>query len=149
MKLKTFALLCACTATPAFAQDDYIRNAKEIVDKTDWKAMETVTVTLGEHYYEPTDLKLKAGKAYKLVLKNLGEKDHYYTAGEFFRSVAWRKAMVHGQAEFKAPYFTAVEVLKGGQLELYFVPVGKGRFNVICTIDDHREKGMEGTITVE
>lgn len=129
---------------------DYVVNAKEHVDKADWKNQQVVTVTLEEHSYTPQDLKFQVGKAYKLEIKNVGEKDHYYTAPEFFKAVAWRKAMVNKQAEIKAPYFSAVEVLKkGGQLDLYFVPVNKGTFKVICTIDDHREKGMEGTITVE
>lgn len=81
-------------------------------------------------------------------MKNVGEKDHYYTELEFFKSVAWRKTMVNKQAEIKAPYFAAVEVYKYGQLDLYFVPVKTGSFKVYCTIDDHREKGMEGRITV-
>jgi plastocyanin len=29
------------------------------------------------------------------------------------------------------------------------VPVKKGAYTVYCTIDDHREKGMEGKIIVE
>jgi uncharacterized cupredoxin-like copper-binding protein len=58
--------------------------------------------------------------------------------------------MVNQQAEIKAPYFSALEILKkGGQIDLYFVPVNKGNYAVYCTIDDHREKGMEGAITVE
>lgn len=134
----------------AGAQDAYIRNAQDYVGKADWNATETVTITMTEHHYEPTDLKLKVGKPYKLELKNKGTKDHYYTAPEFFRGVAWRKAMVNGQAEIKAPYFTAFEVLKnGGQLDLYFVPVSKGSYPVYCTIEDHRQQGMEGSIAIE
>lgn len=143
------ALLLAFTGA-ANAADDYISNAKEHVDRADWTKTETVTVTMTEHDYAPRDLVFKAGKAYKLELKNAGDKDHYFTAPEFFRNVAWRKAMVNKQAEIKAPYFTAVEVLKkGGQLDLYFVPVNKGKYVVYCTIDDHREKGMEGSLAIE
>jgi uncharacterized cupredoxin-like copper-binding protein len=134
----------------AAAQESYIHNAQDYVGKVDWNAMQTVTITLTEHHYEPTDVKFIAGKPYKLELRNKGNKDHYYTAPEFFRSVAWRKAMVNGQAEIKAPYFTAVEVLKdGGQLDLYFVPVTKGSYPVFCTIEGHRAEGMEGSITIE
>ena len=42
-----------------------------------------------------------------------------------------------------------IKVKKGGTVELFFVPVKKGSFEVICTIDDHKEKGMVGGITVE
>jgi uncharacterized cupredoxin-like copper-binding protein len=58
--------------------------------------------------------------------------------------------MVNKQAEIKAPYFTAVEVLKkGGQLDLYFVAVKSGKYLVYCTIDDHRENGMETFLSIE
>lgn len=145
--LTVLATLLVGTA-PAFAYD--IANAKEWVDKADWKQMTTIRVNLGEHHYTPEDLRFKAGQAYKLELKNVGEKDHYFTAPEFNKAVAWRKIMVNGQMEAKAPYFTAFEVLKGGgQLDLYFVPVKAGSYEVYCTIDDHREKGMEGKLTIE
>lgn len=143
----SMALLLPLSAS---AQESYIHNAQDYVGKADWNAMETVTITMTEHHYEPTDVKFKVGKPYKLELKNVGDKDHYYTAPLFFRNVAWRKAMVNNQAEIKAPYFTAVEVLKkGGQLDLYFVPVTKGTYPVYCTIEGHRAEGMEGSVTIE
>ena len=127
-----------------------VANADALVKSADWAKAETLTVVMGEHHYTPMDLKLKAGQAYKLELKNQGDKDHYYTAPEFFKNVAWRKAMVNKQAEIKAPYFTAVEVLKkSGQLDLYFVAVNKGTYPVYCTIDGHRQQGMEGSIVIE
>jgi len=151
MKIALFALLGSLVAAPVLAQET-VPNAAEIVKKADWNKMETVTVELTEHEFSPKDLKLKADTPYRLVLKNLGEKDHYYTATEFFKSVAWRKAQTpkpYG-GEIKAPYFTAVEMYKkGGTVELFFVTVKKGSFEVICTIDDHKEKGMSGSITVE
>jgi len=137
-------------ALPARSADDYIVDADRIVKEADWNAMQTVTVEIEEHFYTPDVIRLKAGTPYKLELKNLGEKHHYFTAPEFYRSIATRKAMVNGQAEIKAPYFKAVEILKeGGQIDLYFVPVKTGTYTVYCTIDDHREKGMEGKIIVE
>ena len=138
---------------PATAQrsaDAYVTDADDIVKAADWKKMETVTVTMEEHSYGPQNIVFKAGQPYKLELKNIGDKDHYYTAPEFLRSIATRKAMVNKQAEIKAPYFKAFEVLKkGGQLDVYFVPVVKGQYKVYCTVDDHREKGMDGVLTIE
>jgi uncharacterized cupredoxin-like copper-binding protein len=151
--VKIIALLAALLATfpvASIAQDDYVRNSKEYVDKANWNKAETITITMSEHDYSPRDVVFKAGQAYKVELKNEGEKDHYFTAPEFFRSVAWRKVMVNKQAEIKAPYFTAVEVLKkGGQLDLYFVAVKSGKYLVYCTIDDHRENGMETFLSIE
>lgn len=143
------ALLAGCQSLPG-AAPGYITDGPAIVKAADWDKMQTVTVTIEEHSYEPQQLKLKAGQPYKIVLKNVGEKDHYFTAPDFFRSVAWRKLMVNKNAEVKVDYVVATEVLKKtGQLDLYLVPVKKGSYTVYCTIDDHREKGMEGQIVVE
>lgn len=144
------AMLTAALVSPAAVAQHAVAQPDAIVKSADWQAVQTVTVTIDEHGYTPENLTFAAGRPYKLELKNPSDKDHYFTAPEFFRNVAWRKAMVNGQAEIKAPYFSAVEILKkGGQLDLYFVPVNKGSYPVYCTIDDHREKGMEGAITVE
>lgn len=149
VRIATLAGLIAGLPLSALAAD-YIDNAKDYIDKVDWKAQNVVTVELSEHHFTPEEIRFKAGQAYKVELKNVGEKDHYFTATEFNRAVAWRKIMVNGQAEAKAPYFTAFEVLKkGGQLDLYFVPVKAGTYPVYCTIDDHRDKGMEGQLIIE
>lgn len=139
------AVSVAATASAA----DYVKNYKEIVKGADWKAMKTITVNMTEFEYEVDDLELISGQAYKLELKNTGEKKHYFTAPEFFLNVATRKAQVNGQAEIKADYFTALEVLPGGQLDLYIVAHNKGEYPLYCTIDDHRDQGMEETIVVK
>lgn len=145
----SMVLLGGCQ-TLAPQAPNYVTNAADIVKATDWSKMETVTVTIDEHSYAPHKLVFKAGRPYKLQLKNAGEKDHYFTAPEFYKSIATRKAMVNKYAEIKAPYFDAFEILKtSGQIDLYFVPVVKGTYKSYCTIEDHRAKGMEGTIIVE
>ena len=152
MKIRpTVAIAALAIAAPVLAAD-YVTNASEIVKAANWEKMETVPVELTEHDFQPKDLKLKADQPYRLVIKNRGEKDHYYTATDFFKSVAWRKAQTPRPAggELKAPYFTAVEAYKGGgQVELFLVPVKKGTYEVLCTIEDHKDQGMHGSITVE
>lgn len=111
--------------------------------------METVTVIAKDFAYEPSSLVFKAGQPYRLVMKNTGEKDHYFTAPEFFRAVAARKVQSK-DGEVKAPYFLALEMRpNGGQLEFFFVPVIRGSYPVYCTIDDHRQQGSEGTLVIE
>jgi uncharacterized cupredoxin-like copper-binding protein len=127
---------------------DYVTDYKAIVKAADWKTMKTVTVELDEFSFD-ADLNLVAGQPYKFVLKNVGEKKHYFTAPEFFKNIATRKAQVNGQAEIKADYFTALEILPGGQLDLYFVAHNKGEYPVYCTIDDHRDEGMDETIVIK
>ncbi len=144
-----FPLICV-TGIPTVHAQEYIKNANEIVKKADWESMETITVKLNEHSFEPDELVFEAGKAYKLELINEGEKKHYFTAPEFFRNIATRKVQANKMGEIKAPYFLALEMMaKGGQLDLYFVAVTKGNYPLYCTIDGHRQEGMEGDITIK
>jgi uncharacterized cupredoxin-like copper-binding protein len=141
------ALFFGC-AIQANAAEDYITNAADIVKAADWKQMQTITVTFDEFSYEPENIELRAGQPYKMVLKNRGQKKHYFTAPEFYRAIATRKVQSNKDGEIKAPYFTALELMVGGQLDLYFVPVTVGEYHVFCTIDDHREEGMEGKLVI-
>ena len=75
------------------------------------------------------------------------QEKHYFTAHEFYRAIATRKAESE-QSEVKVPYFTAIEVYPGEEVELYFVPVLPGTFELFCEIEGHADAGMVGTITV-
>ena len=133
-------------------------NASDWVSNADWDARTTIVVDMVEesatHYhFNPEDITLEAGKPYVLKFTNSANnaEKHYFATpdGEpdFFKSIATRKVQTP-DAEYKAPYFTAVELLKGGELEIYFIPVLSGIYNFLCTIPGHAEKGMIGTITV-
>ena len=136
--------------SPSFAGEDYIKYSGELKKKTNWDEMITVTVGLKEFGYVPEKLVFKAGFPYKLELINIGKEKHYFTAPEFYRSIASRKVQANNIGEVKAPYFLAIELLPGGgQLDLYFVPVKKGTYKVFCTRKGHRKNGMEGTIVIE
>jgi len=132
----------------ANAAGDVVEKHSKMVKDADWNAMQTVTIKLTEFSYEGP-LTFESGKTYKLELKNVGEKKHYFTAPEFFKQVATRKAQVNDQAEIKADHFNAFEILPGGQLDFYFVADTKGEFPVYCTIDDHRDEGMDEVIVVK
>lgn len=154
MRMSLISLVAGAILSASFTAGaaEPVADAAAIVKAANWDAMETITVELAEHSFTPQDLKLKAGQPYRLVIKNVGQKDHYYTATEFFKSVAWRKVQTPrpNGGEIKAPYFTAVEAYKnGGSVELFFVTVNKGEFDVICTIEDHKDQGMYGKIVVE
>ena len=150
---KTLLMLLAATAVSVsnFAQaEDYVTNYQEIVKAANWDKMKTVTIELQEFEYIG-NLEFEQGQPYKLEIKNTStdDKKHYFTAPEFFKNIATRKAQVNGQAEIKTHYFTAIEVLPKGQLDLYFVAQNKGEYPVYCTVKDHREEGMEDMIIIK
>lgn len=126
--------------------------ASEWVSYVDWDA--ATTVTIGAHevsaenfHFMPDHVEFTAGEPYIFVMQSDAdnEEKHYFHAPEFYASGATRKAQtVH--AEYKAPYFDDFELLIGGELELFFVPVLRGEYDFICTITGHRELGMVGEL---
>ena len=125
----------------------YVANAADIVSAADWDSMLTVRVDMSELIFTPESLTLETGQPYKLEIVNTGTVKHYFTAEGFYQSVAFRKAQT-SEGEYKAPYFKAIEVFPGDQVDLYFVPVVQGVFGSLCTIAGHEEAGMHGTIIV-
>lgn len=134
------------TVAPASAEQ-YVANASEFVSAADWDTAEKVTIELGEMYFTPNDITMEAGKPYIITLTNVGVVKHEFTASEFFRMVATRKAQT-AQSEVKVPYFTEIEVFAGQSVDLYLIPLVAGIYDLKCEIEGHFEAGMFGTITV-
>jgi uncharacterized cupredoxin-like copper-binding protein len=127
----------------------YLVNDSDFASKqaADWSSAETVRVEFGEYYFEPDNITFEAGKPYKVELVNVGDIKHEFTAENFFASVAWRKAE-SAESEIKVPFFTEIEVFAGKQVDLYFVPITPGTYELVCEIEGHYEAGMFGTVTV-
>jgi uncharacterized cupredoxin-like copper-binding protein len=146
----SFAWMAGFTGQPAWgAEVDYVEDAVQIVKSTDWSKMKTVTVKMEEYSFSPDTLRFKRDAPYKLEIKNVGSRKHYFAATAFFKAVASRKVQSNADGEIKAPYFTALEVFPGRQLDFYFVPVKKGSYYLLCTIRGHEEKGMHGRMIIE
>jgi uncharacterized cupredoxin-like copper-binding protein len=133
-----------------------ITDARRSGDDPVWDTAADVTVamlesgaTLDQLGYVPPNLNLTKDAGYKLAISNSSghASKHYYTAAEFYKSVVLRKAE-DSQAEIKAPYLKAIELLIGGSSTLFMVPTATGSFNVVCTIEGHEAAGMVGTIAV-
>lgn len=131
-------------ASGAYAQGAELARA---LAEADWSKMETVTVTMTEYAFSPSQVVLEEGVPTRLVLKNAGKEAHYFVAERFFETVATRKIQA-SDGEIKAPRFTAVEVYPGKTLEWFLVPTRKGAFDLLCTVKGHAGHGMTGTIEV-
>ena len=127
----------------------YLVNASDFAGKAaaDWDNARVVRVEMDEFSFQPNNLTFEAGVPYKVELVNIGAEKHEFTAEKFFASVAWRKAETP-ESEVKAPFFTEIEVFAGKQVDLYFVPIVPGLFDLVCEIPGHFEAGMLGTVTV-
>lgn len=144
--LTMLAFLAAVTAGGVAGAEPAKEYGKALA-AADWSKMETVTVTLSEYAFSPSHLVFKAGVPTKLVIKNAGKEHHYFVSEQFFRNVATRKVQ-SSDGEFKAPFFTAVEVYAGKTAEWFLIPMKKGTYDLLCTVKGHAEHGMKGTIEV-
>ena len=98
--------------------------------------------------FTPKDITLEAGQPYVLEIVNVGTEKHEFTAEDFMRTVATRKAET-AESEVKVPFFTEIEVFEGKTAELFLIPLIPGTYDIVCEIHHgHFEKGMFGTITV-
>lgn len=136
-------------ASPFISASDWVANAN-------WDAKTEVVVNMVESgadlSFSPNNLTFEAGKPYVLKIVNpaTNTSKHYFAtenAPDFFKAIATRKIET-GDAEYKAPYFKAVELLIGGELEIFFIPVLSGTYDFLCTIPGHAEAGMTGVITI-
>lgn len=127
--------------------------ASEVVAAVDWAGAERITVVMAEndegYDFEPQIVTLTAMQAYIITFMNLttNTEQHHYSARAFYESIALRR-VVTADAEYEAPYLDRVEVDRGHQLELHFVPVVPGTYDVECTVPGHIALGMIGTIEV-
>lgn len=130
--------------------------ASDWISAVNWDERTVVTLTMtesgGSFVYTPNRLTFEAGKPYVLRIINpaSNQAKHYVTPegiSHFYKAIATRKIET-AQAEYKAPYFDAVELMVSGTLDLYFVPVIPGVYDIFCQITGHREAGMTGQITI-
>ena len=117
---------------------------------------------LGQHVFEPRQLKFETGKLYKLILRNASNDPHYFTSHGFSQMIYARKVQVTQSrdgktitlAEFKGA-IREIEVYPGQSAEWWFVPVATGRVTDLrCGITgsdgkSHADHGMTGEIVIE
>ncbi|NJD24355.1 MAG: hypothetical protein FIB06_03010 [Betaproteobacteria bacterium] len=149
--LAAVALLAGCAgghAAKAAGATDEARTAA--LAAADWKHAENVTIELRDYGFQPRELTLKRGQAYRLRIHNTGGNTHYLNAPDFFASIAAHKVEVPNMAEIRAEHFTQFEIMRrGGELEFEFVPLVAGRYRAHCHLEGHAERGVEGLLIVE
>jgi uncharacterized cupredoxin-like copper-binding protein len=105
-----------------------------------------VTVTATEFHFEPSTLTLKAGEATSLTFKNAGQTLHDFTlvSGP---GVPTPDAIASGMDHMKekSPYHVAAEA---GTQATQSLNLPAGTYTFICSVQGHKDLGMQGTITV-
>ena len=125
----------------------WVTDGAEQVAAADWDAKKTMTIDLAEMSFTPKDTVLTLDQPFVLEVVNKGTEKHEFTAEDFFKTIAFRKAE-DASGEFKGPAPLEVEVFAGKSIEVFLIPTEAGVFDLVCLIEGHFEKGMFGTITV-
>lgn len=124
--------------------------AARAVAEADWSRATDVKIVLRDSGFAPQELRLVAGRPYRLTLENQGVNNHYFNAPEFFASIATRRAEVPRYAEIYTDRIDRLELFAaGGRIDLWFVPMVKGRYRAHCHLGNHAEMGVEGLLVVE
>lgn len=152
-------VLCALLASLALAVPGMVHGAEDepaavgrvdpALAGVDWSSAIEVVVELKDHSYEPDEIELRLGQPYKMVLENVGRFAHDMVGGTLFDESVIALRMVNSQAgRVMANSVNAVYVRAKNQIEMWFVPLKAGDYTFYCSIDGHREDGMEGVVRI-
>jgi uncharacterized cupredoxin-like copper-binding protein len=125
----------------------------------------TVRITMGEFYFRPDTVTLKAGQEVTIELVNQGSVEHEFMVGrdvhredsrpegymhDFFQGLNVRYTLDKAEFEQKPEHGTGVEVEPGGRATLTFtVPSDRvGEWEMGCFVPGHYEAGMKGRLVV-
>lgn len=128
------------------------------------KADRTVEVVMGDMYYEPRNLQVKAGETVRFVLINKGAVTHEFSLGDAVMHAKHQKEMIamqgqmdhaamgHGGMQHGAsmkhddPNTVMVEPGKRGELTWTFNQSTPIEF--ACNVPGHYQAGMVGKLTI-
>ncbi len=88
-----------------------------------------ITVEGFEYGYSPSTINLSQGETVRIIFKNVGTMPHNFVADEFNAATP--------------------AILPGEQITAELTASQAGNFAFYCSVGNHRQLGMEGTITVE
>ena len=89
---------------------------------------DTITISGSEFSYEPATISAKVGQTITIAYTNTGKYPHDFVIDELG---------------------VKSQVIKSGETDTFsFTPTKAGTFSFYCSLPNHREKGMAGTIVV-
>jgi uncharacterized cupredoxin-like copper-binding protein len=133
--------------THASLPPNYLASAAQIVAAADWSSPETITVTMANFEFTPSELTLRRDRPTRLVFVNPTTKDHTVVADAFFREVATHK-IVGSSGAAAAPWLSKMVVPAGQTKELWLVAARYGAYRFECDVTGHSAFGMSGLINV-
>lgn len=120
--------------------------------------VETIVLEMGANasgmYFKPSQLNLKTGQAYRIVLRNVDTIKHEFEAEDFVNKIFNRKIEIKNKegdflAEIKGSFYE-IEVGPMSEVEWFIVPMQPAaNIEMVCAIAGHKEAGMHGLISIQ
>jgi uncharacterized cupredoxin-like copper-binding protein len=104
-----------------------------------------VRVEMNEFAFRPATISVSTGQSVRLVLVNRGQIAHQFETSYLQAAVV---RIVGETMALEVPGLHFFRLAPGGTARLEFFPREKGRFIFMCTIEGHREAGMQGVLEV-
>lgn len=118
-------------------------------------ATRTVDVTLGDMFFEPKALEVKAGETVRFVLHNKGQVEHEFSLGDAAMHARHQKEMIehaamgHSMAGMQHDDPNTVMVAPGQSAELTWAFSKATGLEFACNVPGHYQAGMVGQLTVD
>jgi len=118
-------------------------------------ATRTVEVTLGDMYFEPKALEVKAGETVRFVLHNQGQVEHEFSLGDAAMHARHQKEMIehaamgHSMAGMQHEDPNTVMVAPGQRAELTWAFAKATGLEFACNVPGHYQAGMVGQLKVD
>ena len=100
----------------------------------------------GELKFFPSNIELKTGQSYKLLLDNPSPIKHYFTSKDF-ADASWTRKVQAGKVEVKGAIHE-LELKPDAEAEWVLTPMKSGTYELHCSIKGHATAGMVGEIIV-
>ncbi len=143
--------LAVILSSQALAADDeeQVLKLHPALVNVKWDAAKEIVVDLDDDNYDPPEIVLKRGMAYRVRLKNIGVKAHDMVGGSFFEEDAIALKMINTKVgRVTANHINSVYIKPKNEAEVWFVALKAGHFSFFCSIPGHREAGMEGVVKI-
>ena len=142
-------LMFNTSALAAAADEEQVLKQHPALIDVKWDLAKEIIVELDDDNYEPGEIVLKRGMAYRVHLKNIGVKAHDMVGGSFFEEDAIALKMVSTKVgRVTADHINSVYIRPKNEAEIWFVALKVGQYSFFCSIPGHREAGMEGVVKI-
>lgn len=106
-----------------------ITQVTKVPVKTEGTTSMEIQVEAGEFFFEPKEIQVKKGETVRITLRNTGTKMHNWVIDEFDAATT--------------------QIGPGETETIEFVADQSGEFEFYCSVGNHRQLGMVGTLIVE